>query len=170
MEPAETHLYSPSSNGLRSPDEHASSCYDSAVKPSAPRRPHRNGGGTLDQCGRANAALSRGFDLLGKRWTGVVLGTLAGGPAGFGELGRAVEGISDSVLSERLNELSEAGLVTRTVSAGPPLSVAYALTPAGRALLPALEQISRWAEKHLPAKPRRALGGSRSTGRSSRRR
>ena len=98
----------------------------------------------------ADAALVRAFDLLGKRWTGVVLGTLSGGPAGFSALARAVDGISDSVLSDRLGELTSAGLITRTVAEGPPLSVTYTLTEAGRALLPALAQISRWAEEHLP--------------------
>jgi DNA-binding HxlR family transcriptional regulator len=101
-------------------------------------------------CLRSDAALVRAFDLLGKRWTGVVLGTLSGGPAGFRALARAVDGISDSMLSDRLSELGGAGLVTRTVTEGPPLSVAYALTDAGRALLPALGQITRWAEEHLP--------------------
>jgi DNA-binding HxlR family transcriptional regulator len=93
----------------------------------------------------------RAFDLLGKRWTGVVLGALSGGPTGFSALGRAVEGISDSMLSDRLSELGNAGLITRTVLEGPPLSVSYALTDAGRALLPALAQISRWAEEYLAA-------------------
>ena len=102
-----------------------------------------------DTCARADAALVRAFDLLGKRWTGVVLGTLSGGPTGFRALSRAVEGISDSMLSDRLSALTNAGLVTRTVDEGPPLSVAYALTDAGRALLPALAQIERWAEEHL---------------------
>ena len=50
-----------------------------------------------------------------------------------------------------LSELCDVGLVTRTVTEGPPLSVTYALTDAGRALLPALAQITRWAEKHLPS-------------------
>ena len=103
-----------------------------------------------DTCGRADAALVRAFELLGKRWTGVVLGALSGGPVGFRALARAVEGISDSVLSDRLSALTDAGLVTRTVDDGPPLAVAYELTDSGRALLPALEEISRWAEKHLP--------------------
>jgi DNA-binding HxlR family transcriptional regulator len=98
---------------------------------------------------RADAALVRAFDLLGKRWTGVVLGTLSGRPTGFRALSRAVEGISDSMLSDRLTTLTTAELVTRTVDEGPPLSVAYELTDAGRALLPALEQIGRWAEEHL---------------------
>lgn len=92
----------------------------------------------------------RAFDLLGKRWTGVVLATLRGGPVGFRALARAVDGISDSMLSDRLGALTEAGLVTRTVADGPPLSVSYALTDAGRALLPALERITRWAERYLP--------------------
>ena len=103
-----------------------------------------------EACVRADAALVRAFDLLGKRWTGVVLGILRGGPAGFRAIARAVDGISDSVLADRLGELSDAGLVTRTVTEGPPLSVTYALTDAGRALLPALEQITRWAEEYLP--------------------
>jgi DNA-binding HxlR family transcriptional regulator len=100
-------------------------------------------------CVAADAALVRAFDLLGKRWTGVLLGTLSGGPVGFRALARAVPGISDSVLSDRLSELTEAGLVARTVEAGPPVSVTYTLTEAGSALLPALEQIRRWAERHL---------------------
>jgi len=103
-----------------------------------------------EACLRSDASLVRAFDLLGKRWTGVVLGTLSGGPASFRVLARAVDGISDSMLSARLSALATAGLVTRTVDESPPLSVAYELTDAGRALLPALEQISRWAEHHLP--------------------
>jgi DNA-binding HxlR family transcriptional regulator len=79
-----------------------------------------------------------------------VLGNLRIGPAGFGELARAIEGISDSMLSTRLVSLTEAGVVTRTVAEGPLLAVAYALTEAGRALIPALAQISRCADNHLP--------------------
>jgi DNA-binding HxlR family transcriptional regulator len=103
-----------------------------------------------EACVRADAALVRAFNLLGKRWTGVVLGTLSGPPLSFSALCRAVEGISDSMLSNRLSALCNAGLVTRTVDEGPPVSVTYALTDAGRALLPALAQIGRWAEDHLP--------------------
>jgi DNA-binding HxlR family transcriptional regulator len=103
-----------------------------------------------EECVRADEALVRAFDLLGKRWTGVILGTLRGGPGGFRSLARAVDGISDSMLSDRLGDLVGAGLVTRTVREGPPLSVTYALTDAGRALLPALELITRWAEGYLP--------------------
>jgi DNA-binding HxlR family transcriptional regulator len=105
----------------------------------------------MDECARADETLVRAFDLLGRRWTGVVLGTLSGGPAGFRALARAIDGISDSMLSDRLGGLTSAGLVARRVDEGPPVSVRYELTEAGRALLPALEQISRWAEDYLPA-------------------
>jgi DNA-binding HxlR family transcriptional regulator len=98
-----------------------------------------------------DAALRRAFGFLGKRWNGVIIGTLAHGPAGFSELKRAVGGISDSVLSERLVELGGSGLVQRSVDEGPPVSVEYRLTPCGQALLPALQELTAWAKKNLPA-------------------
>ena len=98
-----------------------------------------------------DAALTRAFGFLGKRWNGVILGTLTLGPAGFSELKRAVAGISDSVLSERLTELCGAGLVLRSVDEGPPIAVDYRLTPAGQALLPALRELTTWASENLPS-------------------
>jgi DNA-binding HxlR family transcriptional regulator len=98
-----------------------------------------------------DAALTRAFRFLGKRWNGVILATLLPGSAGFAELKRAVDGICDSVLSERLHGLCEAGLVQRRVEDGPPVAVVYALTPAGQALLPVLEGLSAWATTNLPA-------------------
>jgi DNA-binding HxlR family transcriptional regulator len=97
-----------------------------------------------------DAALTRAFQFLGKRWNGVLLATLLHGPSGFAELRRAVTGISESVLSERLAELTKAGLVLRTVDDGPPLAVAYQLTAAGEALLPALQELTAWAADNLP--------------------
>jgi len=95
--------------------------------------------------------LTRAFKFLGKRWNGVLLGTLVQGSAGFAELKRAVHGISDSVLSDRLSELAGAGLIERTVLEGPPLAVTYTVTDAGRALLPALDALTTWAAENLPA-------------------
>lgn len=102
-----------------------------------------------EQCVRGDAALARAFEFLGKRWNAMVLGNLSSGPAGFSELSRAIGGISDSVLSDRLGDLGGAGLIERTVCDGPPVSVSYALTDRGTALMPALKQISLWAEEHL---------------------
>jgi DNA-binding HxlR family transcriptional regulator len=103
-----------------------------------------------DACVPKADLLGRAFKLLGKRWNAVVLGHLSHGPAGFRDLSRAI-GVSPSMLSDRLTELCDVGLVERTVREGPPVGVVYALTERGRALMPALEQISIWADAHLPA-------------------
>jgi DNA-binding HxlR family transcriptional regulator len=123
-----------------------------------------------DDCVAADESLVRAFDLLGKRWTGVLLATLREGQVGFRALARAVPGISDSVLSDRLGELTGAGLITRTVAEGPPVSVTYTLTRAGRELLPALEQIGRWAERHLTSHGVRSSATPESALRQARRR
>jgi DNA-binding HxlR family transcriptional regulator len=97
-----------------------------------------------------DAALVRAFGFLGKRWSGVILGTLANGESGFADLKRRVEGISDSVLSDRLAELQGAGLIVRSVESGPPVSVSYALSESGQALMPAMFELSEWATMNLP--------------------
>jgi DNA-binding HxlR family transcriptional regulator len=105
---------------------------------------------TSQECVPVADALARAFDFLGKRWNAIVLGHLSRGPAGYRELSRTIDGISDSVLSDRLSDLVKGGLITRTVDEGPPLAVTYALTQRGRALMPALDQIALWAQEHLP--------------------
>jgi DNA-binding HxlR family transcriptional regulator len=104
----------------------------------------------IEACQRGDAALARAFAFLGRPWNAVLLGALSTAPAGFRELAREVTGISDSMLSDRLAGLTATGLITRTVDEGPPVSVSYALTDRGRALIPALDQISAWADEHLP--------------------
>jgi DNA-binding HxlR family transcriptional regulator len=105
---------------------------------------------SANECIPAADSLARAFKFLGKRWNAVVLGHLGAGAAGFRELSRAIDGISDSVLSDRLTDLAAGGLITRTVNEGPPVAVTYELTDRGRALMPALEQIALWAREHLP--------------------
>lgn len=97
-----------------------------------------------------DGALAQAFSFLGKRWNGVILGTLSNGSSGFAELKRNVNGISDSVLSERLSELHQAGLITRSVVAGPPVSVTYELSATGTALIPAMQALSAWAGEYFP--------------------
>ncbi|MCL8025571.1 winged helix-turn-helix transcriptional regulator [Nocardioides bruguierae] len=96
-----------------------------------------------------DGALARAMTFLGKRWNGLLLGVLSDGPAGFSDLRRALR-ISDSVLSDRLAGLTEAGLVSRTVDPGPPTRVTYALTEAGEGLAPALAALTDWSRDHLP--------------------
>ncbi|ABS04997.1 DNA-binding HxlR family transcriptional regulator [Kineococcus radiotolerans] len=105
---------------------------------------------TVEHSPRAcDGALARAFGFLGKRWNGILLATLAHGPAGFSDLRRNVAGISDSVLSDRLTELTRAGLVSRTVHDGPPVAVVYELTASGHALAPALQELTTWARENL---------------------
>ena len=110
---------------------------------------------TSSACAQASQAcdeaLVRAFQILGKRWSGVILGTLANGALGFAELRRQVIGISDSVLAERLSELHTGGLVERDVQHGPPVSVVYRLSDGGAALVPALQALSAWALGNLPS-------------------
>lgn len=104
-------------------------------------------GHDVRQCDRS---LAQAFGFLGKRWNGMILGTLSAGPTGFAELRRALGPITDSVLSDRLSELTAAGLVTREITATRPPGVSYALTSAGQALTPILDGLSNWAQEHLP--------------------
>ena len=78
---------------------------------------------------------------MGKRWTLPILAALMHGPARFSEVARAVPGLSERVMSERLQELCEAGLVERRVSPGPPLTTSYRLTAQGECLRPAVESL-----------------------------
>ena len=86
------------------------------------------------------------IELIGRRWAGAILIALAAGPHFYAELGAADPGHSDRLLSRRLRELEEAGLVERVVHHGTPARVSYALTEKGRALEPALGELREWAQ------------------------
>jgi len=88
-----------------------------------------------------------GIQLLGKRWTGLLLYALLEGPRRFCELTATVEGLSDRVLSDRLRELEVEGVVERVVYPQIPVRVEYKLTEKGQALKPVVEAIHNWAEK-----------------------
>ena len=107
-----------------------------------------------------DAAMVRAFDVLGKRWNGMILSVLAKDPAAFSELRRALGSISDSMLSDRLAELATAGLLERSVDAGPPVSVSYELTDAGRAVIPALQMLAGWAQSSLGPRAEHATAGA----------
>jgi DNA-binding HxlR family transcriptional regulator len=85
------------------------------------------------------------IQLLGKRWTGLLLYALLEGPRRFCELTNTVEGLSDRVLSDRLRELELEGVVERVVYPQIPVRVEYQLTDKGRALEPVVMEIQKWA-------------------------
>ncbi|MFJ5305237.1 winged helix-turn-helix transcriptional regulator [Streptomyces sp. NPDC088350] len=103
-----------------------------------------------ETCGQVDKGISRVFQLFGKRWTGPIVAVLMGQPLHFSDLRRAIPGISERMLSDRLTELGAAGLLVREVDEGPPLRVSYRLTDAGKALAPALRELGDWAKVHLP--------------------
>ncbi|MGD6744496.1 winged helix-turn-helix transcriptional regulator [Streptomyces sp. BH106] len=103
------------------------------------------------RCSTVDIGMTRVFGLLGKRWTGLIVSVLMSGPRHFADLRRAIPGISERMLSDRLTELGAAGLVVRQVDEGPPLRVSYRLSAAGAALQPALGELGDWAEKYLGA-------------------
>lgn len=85
------------------------------------------------------------IELIGKRWTGAILSSLTKGPLRFGELARVVPGVSDRLLSTRLRELEDEGLVERDVEAGAPVKVSYSLTEKGADLGPVIHELKQWA-------------------------
>jgi DNA-binding HxlR family transcriptional regulator len=91
-------------------------------------------------------------ELVGKRWTGAIVGALIPGPRRFSEIVQAIPQISDRLLSTRLRELEAAGIVRREVLDGSPIRVFYALTPKGHALEPAIGELRAWAQQWLKAR------------------
>jgi DNA-binding HxlR family transcriptional regulator len=94
---------------------------------------------------RACPKLAAGFQLLGKRWSALILDLIAARPARFCEVQRAIPGLSERLLSERLRELTAHGLVERVPPQG--RTGAYHLTPLGLRLMPALDEIRSWASQ-----------------------
>lgn len=88
-------------------------------------------------------------ELIGRRWTGVILRALLGGALRFSDLTAAVPGLSDRLLSERLKELEAEAIVTRTVIPETPVRVEYRLTEKGRSLGAVVESVSIWAQGWL---------------------
>ena len=91
------------------------------------------------------------MDLLGRRWTGLIVQAIGDGCCTFREIGRYALGIGDTMLSRRLKELELDGLVVRSVTDDYPPGVRYSLSPVGAALLPVLEALTAWGASYLRA-------------------
>jgi DNA-binding HxlR family transcriptional regulator len=87
------------------------------------------------------------MSLLGGTWTPNLIWMLSGGPRRFGELKRDIPRISPKMLTARLREMEEKGVVTRTVLATSPPSVEYALTDVGHELIPVINVIVKVGTK-----------------------
>jgi DNA-binding HxlR family transcriptional regulator len=101
------------------------------------------------------ARFHRASELIGRRWTGAIIFVLLKTRCRFATLRAAIPDITDRMLSERLQELEQEGIVDRTVVPEIPVRVEYALTKKGRALADAIDAIAGWAEKWIDLEPAR---------------
>ena len=93
--------------------------------------------------------IARTLDLIGDRWTLLVIRDLFLGRSRFNEFQQSTPRISPKLLSERLKRLEEEGIVERAVLDGYPPRAEYRLTPKGRSLFPVLFAIGTWGFEHL---------------------
>ena len=90
-----------------------------------------------------NCPIARGLDVLGERWTLLILRELVGGPRRYGDLRAELPGIATNLLADRLRELEEAGLVERTELPPPVARTVYTLSEVGwRKVLPVIKAIA----------------------------
>lgn len=98
---------------------------------------------------RQFCALARAAEILGERWTPLIIRELLLGPKRFSDLRDRLDGVSSSVLARRLGRAEKIGLVRRSVLEPPAASVVYELTEAGQALKPAIFELIRWGGRFL---------------------
>lgn len=99
----------------------------------------------LDACTEP-CAIERGMRILGGKWTGSILWHLRNGPVRFNDLSRMLAGASKKMIADRLKQLEERGLVSRTVVNTAPVSVEYEITEFGRTALNVLDALRVWTE------------------------
>jgi DNA-binding HxlR family transcriptional regulator len=92
----------------------------------------------------------KAVEVIGKRWTGAILRAMLLDVTRFADLRAVVPGLSDRMLTERLKELQEEGIVERIVHAETPVRIEYRLTEKGRELHDAVYALSRWADRWIP--------------------
>ncbi len=97
---------------------------------------------------RQNCALALTADLIGERWSMLLIRDLLVGPKRYKELSQSLQGMGTNLLASRLKELEAAGIIERQDSGGGTHS--YALTDTGRALEPAILALVRWGLTYLP--------------------
>lgn len=91
-----------------------------------------------------------GMRILGGKWTGSILWHLKDEPVRFNDLSRMVGGASKKMITERLRQLEERGLIERRVLETSPVAVEYEITTLGRSALDCLQALKQWSES-LPS-------------------
>jgi len=93
--------------------------------------------------------LARATEIVGERWTLLVIRELLLGPKRFSDLRRALPGVSTSVLSDRLARLEDRGVIVRRELPPPTPATLYELGEHGRGMLPAMLELARWGARFL---------------------
>jgi DNA-binding HxlR family transcriptional regulator len=104
------------------------------------------GGSPAEPLGFADEVTSA-LEMLTRRWTPQIVLLLSRQPARFNEVARLIPGLSKRLVGERLRELQAAGLVSRRVDPGPPITAVYSLTAEGERLSPLFDNIWTFAEE-----------------------
>ena len=102
---------------------------------------------------RQHCGLARALDVLGERWSLLILRELLLGPRRYGDLAADLPGIGTNLLAARLRSLEEAGVLRRTTLPAPANVPVYELTERGEGLRPVLEELALWGYDLLPAEP-----------------
>ncbi len=92
--------------------------------------------------------IERGMRIIGGKWKGSILWHLQEGPVRFNDLARQLGGASKKMVTQRLKEMEEIGLIRREVLSTRPVAVAYEITDFGRSSLSVLKQLKDWAEEN----------------------
>lgn len=103
---------------------------------------------------RSSCPVAATLDLLGDRWSLILVRDMLVGKTRFGEFLVSPEGITTNILADRLKRLESWGVVERSTYAERPPRYDYRLTAKGRALLPVLQEMARWANRHVPGTAR----------------
>jgi DNA-binding HxlR family transcriptional regulator len=96
-----------------------------------------------------SCAVAATAEIIGAKWTALLVHDLSEGPRRFSELEHSCAGISPRTLSERLRALEDEGLVARHSYAESPPRVEYELTEKGAGLLPIINEMRRFGHVHL---------------------
>jgi len=92
--------------------------------------------------------IASAMEIIGNKWTALILRDLTEGPKRFGELEKSVGNINPRTLSQRLDDLEKHAIITKTVYGEVPPRVEYALTSKGTDLEPVLRQMAAWGDKY----------------------
>lgn len=88
-------------------------------------------------------------ELLGKKWTGLIIRVLMGGPKRFKDIKEQIPDMSDKMLTDRMKELESCDIVKRTVYPEMPVRIEYELTEKGHNLEEVIQSIQSWGEKWM---------------------